>query len=363
MVQRKARSRAFTLIELLVVIMIIVLLIGILLPAVAKARGAARQSLCLGRMEQMGVATHSYAADYADKIFGFTVTAQSASTLNYQDLVSTAMGGDDLVGAAAQAIDILRRRTSRESGAEHFEPIANWIPNVLYTHLVLQDYLDQRLPAKLVVCPEDKYRLEWHNWQTFDQNGFAPTQPPVASSDDYRWPYSSSYQIVPASYSPDSTRNGATCVVQAQDTSHYSLASNNQTNTSGWLGKRKLTEVQFASKKIQMHEDVGRHNVKQWQFFAMDGCVFNALFFDQHVKAQNSADVLPGFRPAQPSSPLPSIFQYTAEIWEAPNPIAGTQVTLKCRWTRGGLQGADVASAITRNSRGFIQQEADTSNW
>jgi prepilin-type N-terminal cleavage/methylation domain-containing protein len=363
MVQRNTRSRAFTLIELLVVIMIIVLLIGILLPAVAKARGAARQSLCLARLEQMGVATHSYASDYLDKIFSFTTTQQSAGRLTYQDLIDQATGGDDLAGAAAQAIDILRRRTSRETGQEAFEPIAAWIPNVLYTHLVLQDYLDQRLPAKLVVCPEDRTRLEWHDWHTFDNNGFLPTQPPVSTPDDYRWPYSSSYQIVPASYSPDSVRNGAAAVVQVQDTSHYTIATNNPGNRNGWLGKRKLTEVTFPSSKLQMHEDIGRHTKpEQWTLYAVDGCNFNSLFFDQHSKSVQSAEVLPGFRPDNPRSPFPSIFPYTGYAWEAPNPPDGTQVTLKCRWTRGGLQGSDIAKSTT-TVNGHILQETDTSSW
>jgi prepilin-type N-terminal cleavage/methylation domain-containing protein len=364
MLQRTARSgRAFTLIELLVVIMIIVLLIGILLPAIAKARAAARQSLCLGRLEQLGVATHSYASDYLDKIFSFTVTAQTADRLSeYPDLVAQAAGGDDLAAASAQAIDILRRRTSRDSGTEAFQPISLWIPNVLYTHLVLQDYLDQRLPAKLVVCPEDRYRLDWADWHAFDQNGFAPTQPPVSSSDDYRWPYSSSYQIVPASYSPDSVKNGATTVIQAQDTSHYQLVSASSMGVqSGWLGKRKLTEVAFPSKKIQMNEDAGRH-YKTWILYASDSCTFNSLFFDQHAKAQASNEVLPGFQPNNPRSTFPSQFPYTANPWEAPNPVAGTSVILKNRFTRGGLQGSDIATSITRNG-GYIQQEADTSNW
>jgi prepilin-type N-terminal cleavage/methylation domain-containing protein len=354
MVQRTARTRAFTLIELLVVIMIIVLLIGLLLPAIAKARGAARQTICLARLEQLGVATHSYAADYADRIFAFTVNSQSADRLSYPDLVTQAQGGDDLAAASAQAIDILRRRTSRDSGTESFQQIAAWIPNVLYTHLVLQDYLDQRLPAKLVVCPEDRFRNEWHDWQSFDQNAFAPSQPMVSSSDDYRWPYSSSYQVVPASYSPDSTRNGATTVVQAVDTSHYQLASSG-TVTNGWLGKRRLTEVLFASKKIQMSEDAGRH-AKTWIFYAYDQCIFNGLFFDQHAKAISSYDVLPGFQPNNPRSAFPTTMTYTPMAWEAPLQAgAPTAPILKCRWTRGGLQGNDIGQSRLN--------ELDTSGW
>src|SRR5690606_26351009 len=64
--------RAFTLIELLVVIAIIALLIGILLPALGEARKTARTVLCMANMQQMGVATQSYAADYQDRLFSFT---------------------------------------------------------------------------------------------------------------------------------------------------------------------------------------------------------------------------------------------------------------------------------------------------
>lgn len=71
------RRAGFTLIELLVVISIVSLLMAILLPALKKARDAARTSMCLSNQRQCYLAANGYSMDYKDALLIKRINAGS----------------------------------------------------------------------------------------------------------------------------------------------------------------------------------------------------------------------------------------------------------------------------------------------
>ena len=223
----KPRRPGFTIVELLVVVSIIALLIAILLPAIGKARDAARVTQSQGNLRNLSVACDTYSADWGDR--QWTAVPDDAGLVGgngpqYGELVGC-MGqmfaGYDNIGQlwAYWCAGPLCGANSGYPGDEDywnycfdnvFSPHARQLPTSgafrLATAKAFNSYVGDRWYDKVFFAPKDviPYRIAE---PFFDYPGeFTPFDPQNQSSQIVAY---SSYVFSPAAmWNPDVT---ATC--------------------------------------------------------------------------------------------------------------------------------------------------------
>ena len=322
-------KRGFTLIELLVVIAIIALLIGILLPALGKARKAARLAICGSNLKQVSVAVNTYAADFEDKIASYSWNVGENNT-QYPDL----RGARDHVTATMyQLTDIIRRMT----GDDTFPRLENRAPQRRFSHAVIVDYMADKLPEETAACPEDRLLQQWQrdpdDWPNLNEQG--------GETYSKMFPYASSYQFVPASWAPRAVaRAGGNTVSQFKG--HHDLFS---FPSRAILGKRQIREVDFPASKVQMFGFYDRHGGAKEQFYAYPDAKTNLAFFDGSVRFYVTGDAGEGWLPnGSRHGAGPSVCDYRPNPVFEPPARAGeydSQLVLYFRWTSEGLHGVD----------------------
>lgn len=331
-------SQAFTLIELLVVIAIIALLVSILLPALAGARSAARRTVCMSNQRQYATSAITYTADYRDLLPTYTWKPggfYNAGALNPPVWgSSSAAGQGDSIAAAHQMTDIARRL----SGRDDLVVPQNFAPHIFFNHLVLNDYLAQRLPEPTVVCPEDSLRIQR---QRDSRN---PATMILGSDESWHRAYSSSYAFVPAVFSADERSADGLSTVGPIVGSHRVVNTGEQR-----LGGRKISEVAYPAVKVMMMTWINRH-AKSASYYGYADVVQPVSFFDGSVRDLKTGNTPYGADPNTPTNPEPRVnYLPDASYDDPPARKDDKSPILRYQWTRGGLRGVDIGASVHSN--------------
>jgi hypothetical protein len=194
----------------------------------------------------------------------------------------------------------------------------------------------------MVICPEDKNRAQWQRdprppvWP----NQYNPVPNDAAPTGlGLRWPYSSSYQYVVASF--DGSAPGSRINQEGLEFNYYWVPD------TAVLGNRKFSEVMFAAQKVVVYDGSERHFGMRPSYYAYDDLRMPLAFFDASVRVMQMKGCNEGWRPNFPKNGNPQTVTYNPptagrNAW-LPLPRKGLSDTCKgfFAWTRGGLLGVD----------------------
>lgn len=316
---------AFALLDFLTLLAVAAGVIALLSVMGTRSRRLGQLGESMANLKFYAAGTQSYAADYGERFWSFSWRPNNVPADADPDLRANALGSDTNA-AASQAIQILRRR----AGRTNMPVVTAWIPNVLYSHLVLAEHMNAELPARFGVAPGDRERLRWANDPLGFERGIYQPAPP---SLEPRWPYSSSYEVGPAFSGPDS---GPNAISSGGTTSTYLVPS-----TQNVLGNRLLSEVVYPSQKAMAWEQYSRYHAPRAAFCLYGEARCPILFVDGSVQARVTGLGNRGWNPQSPTSTFPITMTHTTMAWESGASLPTTTVQGNYRFTRQGLRGRD----------------------
>lgn len=358
------RKNAFTLIELLVVIAIIALLIGILLPALGQAQKSAKNVLSQSNLRSLNTGAANYASDNSDAIFSYTWRAGGTYTMPDG---RTKTPTDDQEAAAFQNQEILQRVTGRITGTKKIQNFSARLPHRRYSHLVLLDFLTNVQPEPIAASPFDRNLIQWQeNPLEYGPGSGVPYADGIEPGYDtdtnwptnpvrQRWPFASTYQMVPAAWNTDGIA-GSPTYIPVSDTPHLM-----QGGQGIPLGRRKFTQVAHPSGKVMLFEEFDRFSDMAGLYFAYPEAKCNLAFFDGSVRNEQSSNSNAGWNPATPGTEWAQTY-VPLDTFPLPKGGLNDPATYcqRYRWTRHGLQGIDYGGRDVGRQRYGLSAEPTT---
>jgi prepilin-type N-terminal cleavage/methylation domain-containing protein len=337
--------RGFNLVELLVVIAIIALLVALLLPALRSVRKRARASVCQSNLRQMIGAQGAYSSDYRGLIGAFNGREEEKVAMPAIPFPSE----HDITTQAQHLIADVPGQMSGVRTATRFDipgfqnPGATTFVVEQFSHVVLGDYLNNTMPPPVTGCPEDAARMSWRRTpRDIAGNPYAPQLSRNTVNLEW-WPFSASYQLVPAACAGYHSESGSAIGIYSQGANTNPVHDQYTIFKGRPMGGQKIDEVYFPSQKVAYYDTQDRHVARAERFFAYPEAVQPLAFFDGSVSTRKTGDADPGENHAMPSAAGPTKFRYEPDSgFESPVPEgSGPLVSGYYRWTRHGLRGID----------------------
>ena len=353
-----ARRRAMSIVETLVCVVVVATLTMTMLPALASIRDNSLNELSKANLMTIGQGRDQYAMENKDRIFSYTWRAGETYTLPNGRSHTHNTDGD---ATSRQNEEILMRRTGRISGINKILTFIGRLPHRRYSHLVLLDDMadtDESFnSSELFIEPADENLLTWHERSLeigpgsgVPYAGGVPQGYDDGNGGDWsdrpylqRWPFASSYQVVPHAWMGDGSEG---VYVPVDDTPHLFRGIGEPI-----LGRRHMSEVAFPSQKVHMHEEFDYEQTR-YPYFAYDHARPEKLMFDGSINSRPSGEANDSVssedydlnNPQDPSV-YPVWTQRYVPLDTFPIPLGGfndpTELNMRYRWTLFGLQGVD----------------------
>jgi prepilin-type N-terminal cleavage/methylation domain-containing protein len=322
--------RGFTLAEVLTTLILLAVLIAAMSVMGNRSRKSAGLTGSIANLKMFADTHASYATDHGEQFAAFSVQPRQSEAyyqsvfpdrpgMSASDIRSHAFTGEPSDASAAQMEYILRSRGQRTDGLA-----SNFVPQPLYSHLVLAEYLHAPLPLQWAISPGNAVRRCWAENST-------DTCTIPWPSELSRWRWSSSYGYGMAFYAEDFA---------------FGPGQNHNTFTvaRGVLAGQLRSRVRDFSRKAMMWDEADYFHGSRVSYWRMPEARIPVMFADSSVRVYATGTMNLGWNPASANGGnFPASIRYSPSAWE-PSVLPGQRVSVfgSIQYTRRGLLGRDV---------------------